>query len=385
MNTTKLLAPIACAVSMLTLLAPAAYAAAAGQGMQQGDALRIEPVMTVRHSDDSADAMYLLGRHHQHANRLEDAAVAYRAALEKDERHLEARNALATVYFAQKNLISAVAEFKTVLQQQPELSHVRSNLGYAYVLEGKYAAAMPELVEAIMADPTNTHAFGNLTLVYERLSAMVKEGGTHRAAADASSASAAVAAPAVVPAAASVATAAAPAAAAADVPVAAPADGEATETAQAFRETPEMQALPVAQAIPRHAASPDAANADKLEYSLATISSKGGIAIEIANGTRDDAMADRIAEGLRKNGVNVARTTALAPYTQQRTVILYRDGYRKQALEVSSMFAVPPAVVNNTRTRDAGDRSTVRLVLGKRSVLASIRTTQTHTQLASAR
>jgi tetratricopeptide (TPR) repeat protein len=381
MNTTKLLAPIACAVSMLTLLAPAAYAAAAGQGMQPGDELRIEPVMTVRHSDDSADAMYLLGRHHQHANRLEDAAVAYRAALEKDEHHLEARNALATVYFAQKNLISAVAEFKTVLQQQPELSHVRSNLGYAYVLEGKYAAAMPELVEAIMADPTNTHAFGNLTLVYERLSAMVKEGGAHRAAADASFASAAVAAPA----AASVATAAAPTAATADVPAAAPVDGEATETAQAFRETPEMQALPVAQAIPKHAASPDATTADKPEYSLTTISPKGGIAIEIANGTRDDAMADRIAEGLRRNGVNVARTTALAPYTQQRTVILYRDGYRKQALEVSSMFAVPPAVVNNTRTRDAGDRSTVRLVLGKRSVLASIRTTQTHTQLASAR
>lgn len=375
MNTTKLLAPIACAVSTLTLLAPASHAA------QAAGAFRIEPVMTVRHSDDSAEAMYRLGRHHQHANRLEDAALAYRAALEKDASHLEARNALATIYFAQRNLISAVAEFKTILQQHPELSHVRSNLGYAYLLEGKYSAAMPELVEAIMADPTNTHAFGNLTIAYERLGAMVKEGGARPAAADPSFAS--VQAPAEDSIAAS-ADVLAPTATEEQVTEAkAEAETETeTETAKAAREA---LALPSAHVVTEHAARQDTQTADKPEYSLKALAPKGRIAIEIANGTRDDAMAGRIAEGLRKNGVSVERTTGLAPYSQQRTVILYRDGYRKQALELSGMFAVPPAVVNNTRTRDAGDRSNVRLVLGKRSVLASIRTTQAQTQVASAR
>lgn len=375
MNTTKLLAPIACAVSALTLLAPASHAA------QATDEFRIEPVVTVRHSDDSAEAMYSLGRHHQHANRLEDAADAYRAALEKDERHLEARNALATIYFAQKNMIAAVAEFKTILQQQPELSHVRSNLGYAFLLEGRYAAAMPELVEAIMADPTNTHAFGNLTLIYERLGAMVKQDGAHHVAGDSP-------ASVPVPDAASASSAAVPTTVPAPVSAAASAEASATdstheavtETAQATQET---QALPAVQAIREHAAPLVAATADKPAYSLAKFSPKGGIAIEIANGTRNDAMASRIAEGLRRNGVSIDRTTALAPYSQQRTVILYRDGYRKQALELSGMFAVPPAVVNNTRTRDAADRSTVRLVLGKRSMQASIRTTLT--QVASVR
>ena len=75
---------------------------------------------------------------------------------------------------------------------------------------------------------------------------------------------------------------------------------------------------------------------------------------------------------LRDNGFAVGKISPLMPYTQQRTVILYRDGYRNQAIELSRSFAVPPAIVNNTHTRPASDTSNVRLVLGKASVKAVV-------------
>lgn len=334
MKFTKCSIAIACALSTFCAAVPVVHASEISLSelneLSEVSELRIEPVMTVRHSDDSAESLYRVGRHHQQANRLEEAASAYRAALQKEAGHIEARNALATIYFAQKNLGAAMAEFKTILQQQPGLSHVHSNLGYAYMLEENYPAAMPALAQAIVIDPSNTRAFGNLTLAYERLSAMVKEGSTRPVAVKEAEAKAA--------------TDATPAATA-----------NVVETPQVKAATAQQESI---------AAEPER-----------------GVAVVIANGTRDDAVADRIADGLRKNGVNVGQVTDLAPYKQQRTVILYRDGYRKEALELSRMFAVPPAVVNNTRTRDADDRSTVRLVLGKTSAQADIRSAAT--QLAA--
>lgn len=351
MKATKLSVALVCALSALSAFCAAAPAShAAGITLSELDELsdprefRVEPFMAVRHSDDGAESLYRLGRHHQQANRLEEAASAYRAALQKDEGHIEARNALATIYFAQKDMVAAMSEFKTILQQQPGISHVHSNLGYAYMLEENYAAAMPELAQAIIIDPTNARAFGNLTLAYERLGAMVKEG---RARPE-------------------------------------PTAGAAAQAAQADDARPVQieQAAQAAQTGPEQAKT-DGVAAEPAKIELAKAETQGGIAVVIANGTRDETMAGRIADGLRRNGVNVSRMTDLAPYRQQRTVILYRDGYRKEALELSRMFAVPPAVVNNTRTRDAADASTVRLVLGKRSAQADVRTTGT--QLASAR
>ncbi|WP_192805167.1 LytR C-terminal domain-containing protein [Noviherbaspirillum aerium] len=375
MKFAKLSVPLACALSTLAALSMAAPAHAGSSEqheLNEQNELRIQPIVAIRHSDDSAESLYQLGRHHQQENRLDEAASAYRAALAKNENHLEARNGLATIYFAQKDMISAMAEFKTILQQQPALSHVRSNLGYAYMLEENYSAAMPELVQAIMLDPSNTRAFGNLTLAYERVGAIVND---RRAQAVAEPSAEAAPASAFAP-------APAPAPELADAPagVAEPAPAQTETTVHAHAPAPAPAAeLAMETTLADQPPAGKAQAVPMKELQVAAVSAAAGakgIVIEIANGTRDDALADRIASGLGGNGIVVSRTTALAPYTQQRTVILYRDGYRKQALQLSSMFAVPPAVVNNTRTRDAGDHSAVRLVLGKRSVLASIRSSE---------
>jgi tetratricopeptide (TPR) repeat protein len=309
MKLTKLFVPLACGFCALQLVAPASRA----------DELRVEPVVVVRHSDAGADALYQLGRHHQQGNRLEEAAAAYRAALEKDANHIEARNALATVYFIQKDMLAAVAELQTALQKQPGLSHIHSNLGYVYLQDNDYPAALSAFAQAIMIDPANTRAFGNLTLAYERLGARVKQA---QAATTATTASA-------------------------QPPTAPP--GEQGPIAMPAQAPGADNAAPPVPA----AAAP------------AT-----GIAIEIANGTRNPATAGRIADTLRMQGINVVRLSALAPYTQQRTVILYRAGHRQAALALSSMFAVPPAVASDMRRRHAGDRPALRLVLGKTAAQA---------------
>jgi tetratricopeptide (TPR) repeat protein len=92
MKKTTILLPLACSISALLGTIAVAHAE---------EALRVEPVMVVRHSELSTDAWYQLGRHHQENKRLDQAVEAYRKVLEKDPAHVDARNALATVYSQQ--------------------------------------------------------------------------------------------------------------------------------------------------------------------------------------------------------------------------------------------------------------------------------------------
>lgn len=380
MKLTKLFFPLACSVSALQLVVPPAHA----------DELRIEPIVSVRHSDDSANAMYQLGRHHQQGNRLDDAADAYRAALKKDPGHLEARNALATIYIAQNDMPAAVAEFRTALQMQPGLSHIHSNLGYAYLLEDKYPAALSELAQAVMIDSANTRALGNLALAYEKLGAMLKERKANAAATTGASpavsvATAATTMPATTSTSATSTTSTTSTSTASTTTTIAaspmPVDQAMLADTEDFAEAPSIATndLAIESTVMAGAAGTRPVVEDGTQAEVtAAAATYTGINIEIANGTPEPMTASRIADALRSNGVNIDRVSGLMPYKQQRTVILYRDGYRKAALELSKMFAVPPAIVNNTHTRNADDRSTVRLVLGKTAAKAEIQAAVKH-------
>lgn len=90
--------------------------------------------------------------------------------------------------------------------------------------------------------------------------------------------------------------------------------------------------------------------------------------IEITDGTGVEGFAKDITSQLEKSGVTVSRTTHMAAGAQRRTVILYRDGFEQDAERLSKLFPRPPALVNNTRSRNATDASDVRLVLGSAAV-----------------
>lgn len=90
--------------------------------------------------------------------------------------------------------------------------------------------------------------------------------------------------------------------------------------------------------------------------------------IEITDGTGVEGFVKDVTSQLEKSGVTVSRTTNMTPGAQRRTVILYRDGFEQDAERLSKLFTHPPALVNNTRSRNASDASDVRLVLGSAAV-----------------
>ena len=299
--------------ALLSLLCASILQAYPCLGRAEQAALRIEPAVSIRHSDNSADGFYRLGRYHQGENRLDEAMDAYRVALAEDGEHIGARNALAAVFAAQSRFDEALAEFHTILQRHPDLAYVHNNLGYANFLKNDYPAALAEIGTAIALDPANARAFGNLALVHEKLGDGAKARAALRRAA------------------------------------AAKPGGEAQ-----LADAPPPQTSP---ALPSAAATPK--QPDQAKNILESPD------IEIANGTPNAGFASAMSEALTRDGVIVSRITDLKPYTQHRTVILYRDGFYKQAVELSRRFAVPPAIVNNTHTRKPSDQSGVRLVLGK--------------------
>lgn len=323
MKTKNLLLPLACGISALTAHVAPAFA--------QGEQMRVEPVMSVRHSAPDVDAWYSLGRHHQQANRLDLAADAYRRVLASQSGHVEARNALAVVYSLQDKFDEAIGEFQALLQDNPALAHVHNNLGYTYYLQSQYRKAVASFGNAIALEPGNARAFGNLALAYSRLPAAEAAAGDAGRAAPGATASTA-------------------------------ATQDAVASSPAAEPAPQAAALSTVADTSSDAASPAA------ERGLPSLN---GITIEIANGTRNTRLAQDLATALRAEGAIVARVAELKPYTQRRNVILYRDGYYKQALALSKRFTVPPAVVNNTRRRAASDKSTVRLVIGRAALPAA--------------
>jgi Flp pilus assembly protein TadD len=334
MKKTRIMLPLACSVSILLGQAVPAHA--------QEQTLRVEPVMSVKHSEPGLEIWYKIGRFHQENKRLDLAIQAYRHVLDHEPDNVDARNALATVYSQQSRFDESVAEYEALLQANPKLSYVYNNLGYAYFLKADYLNAASAFGNAIAIEPRNRRAFGNLVLAYEHLGDVD---------------------PAVTPASSSLAQAeqlkepeqSAPVVASlAETPV--PDTAQSADTATA---TPVLEPAVIAQTVEAaEAAAPAVAVPPALK----------GIEIEIANGTPDAGLGEYLANAFRDEGATVTRVTGLEPYTQRRNVIQYRDGFYEQALALSRSFTNPPALVNYTHSGVPYVKPNVRLVLGKEAL-----------------
>ncbi len=153
-------------VQRLTVLCSAALLlACAGAGRQATAPL---PVFA------GADQAYLAGRHAHLAQQLDQAILAYRAALQAMPGHVNARNGLAASYAERGQLAEAIALWQAVLaesprQTGPENSFLYSNLGYAYLLQGQTSAAMAALEQACVLDPLNHRAWRHMGSTLEKL------------------------------------------------------------------------------------------------------------------------------------------------------------------------------------------------------------------------
>ncbi len=116
---------------------------------------KIVPFAKVKDSNGSAEAWYTLGRHMQRSGRLDEAAKAYRRALEADVDYTEAKNGLAAVTAGKGDIDQAIAILEELSIARPGQAHVLANLGYARSLKGQYPEARIALEQAAALDPEN--------------------------------------------------------------------------------------------------------------------------------------------------------------------------------------------------------------------------------------
>ncbi|RZI44005.1 tetratricopeptide repeat protein [Herbaspirillum sp. HC18] len=284
--------------------------------------LRVDPVMQVTHSDNSATGLYALGRYYQGQNRLELAEQAFRKALAQNIDYVDAHSALGAVYAQQGKFDDAIAEYAAVLRSAPNLAQIYNNLGYTYYLQGNHEAAIAALDKATRLDPDNARAFNNLGAAYEKL-------GRRSEAASAYARATQQRAPKAL--------------------ASAPQEPERIET-QEPAPVPTFDPDPPT----RTAALPDTRRN--------TRPAPRPFRFQIANGNGTPALAQRFRDVLVSEGLPKPRLANLKPYRQKQTVVQYRAGFEEEAQRVSRRFANPPALVRTELP--SGMAIDVRLVLG---------------------
>lgn len=266
--------------------------------------LAVQPVLAVRNGGVDADGMYRIGRSYLVQGRHEEAVRAFRAALEIDLRHAEARNALGAAYFAQGWIEQAEQQFRAAIAAAPGLAHLRKNLARLYSLTGRQPA----------------------------------ERGTGAAVTPA---------PALQqvapPGAAAVSQAAVPAAASQLVSVA----------------TNVWELKPAAALV--RAAPPDAAP-QAVAATVASGRPASAQRVEVSNGNGVPGLARRVAQFIDTQGYRQTRTSNLRPFNQHRSEVQYRAGAQRQARELGALLEIPARqVAVASWEHEAG----VRLILGR--------------------
>lgn len=121
-----------------------------------------------------ADDAYVQGRNQHLDGRYEEAAAAYRAALQADPRHINARNGLATLYAEQRQFAQAIEIWRALTDQLalaagPDKAFLFGNLGHAYFLSGDYDNALVAFEKACLLDPLNDRAWHRLGETLQKL------------------------------------------------------------------------------------------------------------------------------------------------------------------------------------------------------------------------
>ena len=146
----------AIALAMLTLTAGCAVQP------PRPAAWRLEPTVSVTHSQASSTAYYQMGHYEAGLQRWDRAADAYRKAIAADPRNVEAYNALGVVLAQAKRYGEAEAVLRNAAALDPKRAHVLSNLGNVLLLAGRPHDAVPELQTAVQLDASDRIAIDNL-------------------------------------------------------------------------------------------------------------------------------------------------------------------------------------------------------------------------------
>ncbi len=312
----------------------------------------LKSVVEVRHSRESPEMYYALGRFYLAQSRYDEAAKAYERALALKSDYEEAASALATAYAMQGRYDLAIAKLQAAIERSPQAAYLHNNLGYVYYMQRRYNEAIDALQTALRLERANAFALRNLVLVQAAL------GGGDKS-------SAAVAhAGASTPGAAPEST---------RVPPAPQATGEVQQTSPLRPQTAasgtsetthaNISIVPLAPSIyelrePPQVPSTAPVSGPSLVKDTTPIKA---FRLEVSNSNGTTGMARRVAAALKREGMNPVRLTNQRPW-QHGTEIQYSEGYALEGAALSHMLGQEAVLIRNDRLRRDIN---VRLVLGK--------------------
>ena len=308
-----------------TLLACALLSACAARPAKPQ--LTIQPITKIQHAGGAA-AHYERGTYYQTRGNLDVALGAYIQALSIDKGHVEARNAMATIYSQQGKYAEAEPLLREAVAQSPGAAHLHNNLGYIYYLQGKHELAIKELSTALSFEPKNEWARNNLQLAQEALAKRSDKLAVH----------------AKTP----------------SVPALAPTP--VTVTPYEFGG-----ALDGALAKPQTTVSESSGNESAIASSIVTAqttvaATKGEFRLEISNGSGVPGLAKRLSQLLSRLGIAVSRITNQQPYRQIVTEIQYKGDFKLEAEKLKDTLRGHAVVAQIDTSRRQVD---IRVVLGK--------------------
>lgn len=116
-----------------------------------------------------AEAAFQRGEKALAANKLDEAAAAYRKALDATPNWAPAINGLGSVLFKKGQAVEAIALFKSATEADPELKLAWFNLGYAARKSGDFATAVRAYERYTQLDPNDPDGFYGLGESYRQL------------------------------------------------------------------------------------------------------------------------------------------------------------------------------------------------------------------------
>lgn len=353
----------------------------------------IRPVLDVRHGMADANAYYQLGRYYQGQRRTDAAEKAFEQAVAADGHHVDALNALASLYAERGDLPRALATFKRVEALVPDQAYLHNNLGYALFLQGKYQDAILEMRHALSLNASYERAWLNLeqiarasgnTLLAEQartrhLDAQLADAGEAPAGGAARVAEAPLAVASTL-----------------SLPATGPAGHDDVAVVQVVGDAPRFDALPLSQMQPGIASArpqPVAAPSQPLvAVTLRSIGTPGAgqlegmrtitlqppqpataatpepvgatlapFRLEISNGNGIRHFASQFSAMLKRLGQPVARITNYPSFTMHDTVIEYRAGFADEADALNARLRLGATLQKLDEDRPGTD---VRVILG---------------------
>jgi len=325
------------------------------------------------------DSHYRLACAYQDRGDHRRAIEEFKKALMLVPDHVKAYNGLGISYDLLGDFPKAMESYQAALRINPDIDYIQNNLGYSYLLQERFVEAIEAFSKAVTLNSRNERyhnnlglayamnaeldkafeAFkrgGNETKAYEKLAQFCQQKGLPNLAREYQDKARPAAS---VPARASVE----PTAPSADP---SPVKEERAETKEEVetKERTEIaeQLLPkidVATAVPDETAlsqTPPPAHP--------SLPPMKEIGIEVSNGNGINQMARKVGGYLTEMGMKVARLTNAKKFDQEKTKILYLNGYQTEAEYVAEQL---PAGKENLEAVKRFDRPDIRVkvLIGK--------------------